>query len=70
MQRKGRIRERIEQPVVEHETRAVPAFLAGLEHEQHGSRELLATRTEQSCGAHEHCDMAVMSAGVHGAGLA
>ena len=48
VQREGGVGERVEQPVLEHEARAVEAFLAGLEHEAHLAGELALPLGEQS----------------------
>ena len=58
-------RRQVEQALVEHEPGAVVALLAGLEHEQHSSGQLVPAAAEQAGGAGEHRGVRVVPAGVH-----
>ena len=70
VKRESGVGKRIEQAILEHEARTVPAFLTGLEHEQHRPRQFVTPRAQQSRRAHQHRHVTVMSTGVHGARLA
>ena len=48
VQGEGGVGERVQQAVVEHEARAVEAFLAGLEHEAHFAGQLVPPPGEQT----------------------
>ena len=65
---KGGVGGGFQQAIIQHEARAVVAFLAGLEHEQDLAGELVAAGTEQFRCARQHRHMAVMPAGMHRAG--
>ena len=65
MEREGRIGQRVDQAVVEHEARTVMAFFAGLEHELHGAGQLVAPGAQHFRRADQHRNMRVMPAGVH-----
>ena len=66
VQGEGGVGQRIEQAVLEHEPRAVPALLAGLEHEHHRAGQPVAPLAERARGAGQHGDVGVVAAGVHG----
>ena len=55
----------VEHAFVDHEPRAVVAFLARLEHEPDGTGQLFAPVVEQPCCADEHRRVRVVPAGVH-----
>ena len=55
----------LEQPLLEHEPRAVVALLARLEHQQDPARERVPPLREQARRAQEHRDVGVVAAGVH-----
>ena len=57
---------RVQQPLVEHELRAVVTLLAGLEHEAHAAGQLLASNAQEPRRVHEHRRVEVVAAGVHG----
>ncbi len=61
----GGIGDRVDQAIIKHVARAVPAFLAGLEHELHRAGETVALGAEGVGRRHEHGDVRVVSAGVH-----
>jgi hypothetical protein len=65
VKRERRVGKRVDQPVIEHEARAMMPLLARLEHEHHGAGQAIARRAEQLCRADEHRDMRVMPARVH-----
>ena len=65
MQRKGGVGRGIEQPVVDHEARAVKPFLAGLKHEQHIAGQLIGARAQHMRGARQHRRMGIMPARMH-----
>ena len=65
---KASVGQRVDQAVVQHETRAVPALLAGLEHEQHFARQGIGAGAKQFGSACQHRDMRIMAAGMHDAG--
>ncbi len=69
MQGEGCLWQWLQQAILEHEARPVPALLAWLEHEQHGSRQFAAPRTQQPRGSDQHGDVAVMTTRVHCAAL-
>ena len=58
-------RRHVEQALVEHEPGAVVALLAGLEHEQHPTGDLVAALAQQVGGARQHRGVGVVTAGVH-----
>src|SRR3546814_3803881 len=62
VERKGRVGQRVDDPVLEHEARAVMAFLARLEHEHHSAGQTVAGGAEQLRRADEHRDMRVVPA--------
>jgi hypothetical protein len=55
----------LEQALLEHEPRAMPAFLPGLEGEEDASRQPGAPFHQESRGAQQHRDVRVVPAGVH-----
>src|SRR3974390_1294658 len=55
----------IQQPVFDHEFRAVMAFFARLKHEFHGARQLVAMAMEKMHGLDEHGGVGIVAAGVH-----
>ena len=55
----------VEEPLVEHVLRAAVALLAGLEHEEHPTRQLRPSIDEQPRRAQQHRDVGVVAAGVH-----
>ena len=57
----------VEHALVDHVPRAVVPFLAGLEHEAHGARQLAAPRVQQPRRADEHRGVRVVTARVHAA---
>src|SRR3546814_15674263 len=61
VERKDRVGQRVDDPVLEHEARAVMAFLARLEHEHHSAGQTVAGGAEQLRRADEHRDMRVVS---------
>ena len=67
MNGKGRLWRRgcIQKPVLDHEFRAVMAFLARLEHELHIALQLLAAAVQQMHRAHQHRGVGIMATGVH-----
>lgn len=65
MEREGRVGQRVDDAVVEHEARAMMAFLARLEHEDHSAGQPVARRTEQLRRADEHRDMRIVPARMH-----
>ena len=69
VEREGCVRFRIgvEKTVLDHEARAMMAFLARLEHELHRAREFVAAAMKKMHGLHQHCRVRVMSAGMHAA---
>jgi hypothetical protein len=65
MQCKCGVGQRVDQTVVEHEARAVMAFLARLKHELHRTRQLIPFGAQQLRRADQHRDMGIVAASVH-----
>ena len=63
----GAVRPVLEQPFVEHGPGAVEALLAGLEHEQDPTGQLVPALDEQARRAEEHGHVRVVATGVHDA---
>jgi hypothetical protein len=57
---------RLEHTFVEHFTGAVEAFLAGLEHEDHGPPKAFRPRRKKVRRTNEHGGVHVMATGMHG----
>src|SRR3546814_10075667 len=63
VERKGRVGPRVDDPVLEHEARAVMAFLARLEHEHHSAGQTVAGGAETLSPPDEHRDVRVVQIG-------
>ena len=59
----------INEPVLDHAQRTEVSFLAGLEHELHGSRKLRAVLVQQLHGTGQHGRVRIMTARMHAARL-
>ena len=65
MQGEGRVGQWIDQAIIQHEARAMMAFLAGLEHELNGASQLIAFGAQHLSRADEHRDVGIVTACVH-----
>ena len=59
--------ESLEQPVVDHSLRAAETFLGGLKYQSQRAGEFVAAIRNKRCCTKQNCDVAVVTAGVHGA---
>jgi hypothetical protein len=65
VQGEGGIGQRVEQPVFDHEARAVKALLARLKHEAHLARQVALPRRQDARRARQHGGVRVVAAGMH-----